>query len=84
MHAEEEIQAEIPTTEITILNGIKKITSETKFEKEIKELFSLPKNIKDIVAEIQSSRPVISLDLDLAASSEEFSFLDYLNDLNII
>ena len=84
MYAKEEIPAEIPTTEITILNGIKKITPETKFEKEIKELFSLPENINDIVAEIQSSPPVISLDLGLAASNEEFSLLDYLNDLNII
>ena len=72
------------TTQITEFNETKKTTPGNQFEKEIIGPFSLPENIKDIVAEIQSLLPAISLDLALATLSEEYSFLDYFNDQNII
>ena len=55
----------------------------SKFEESLIEMFNLPQNIKELVP---ASSPIPDLDLQTALPLplEENSFLDYLNDCNII
>ena len=54
------------------------------FELEIIDLFDIPEEILETTAEIRSSHPATSLDLSIAALSENTCFLDLLEDGNTI
>ena len=69
-------------TEIQIQSNQKqpKLSS---FEESLIEMFNLPENIKELVP-VSSPIPDLDLQTELALPLEENSFLDYLNDSNII
>ena len=55
----------------------------SSFEETLIEMFNLPENIKKLVP-VSSPIPDLDLQTELALPLEELSFLDYLNDSNII
>ena len=73
-------QEEIPEIQIQPIQKQQKLSS---FEETLIEMFNLPENIKELVP-VSSPIPDLDLQTELALPLEENSFLDYLNDSNII
>ena len=67
----------------TQMQSIQKQQKLSSFEETLVEMFNLPENIKELVP-VSSPIPDLDLQTELALPLEENSFLDYLNDSNII